>query len=498
LFVGGEYPMRLQSGIYGQSNYLAVIDSWFENITYWLPSVDTYGCNPCTSSAIQVTGGAYMKFINNYVDSTGINLFASDDADQMTSDVEVLRNHFVRQEKYRLGAQENADYTGKYYQSRHLIELKRGTRWLIEGNMFDHNFLVLNQGGAVVLSNRAASLSNLSLSDISVVSNHFMHLPQAFVVTGHNPGAYNQYQPGQRFEFSNNLVHNVSAAQAAAGAPFASKGFAVLVQMGVEDLTFTHNTIVDVDPPGYWPATFWFSDGTSAGLLMRDNIMELRWGDGYGGIISPGFLEGTASFDGGFPNWQCDNNVFVNLGQRDPTRYPNDNYWVNDTLVLFGSNYALENDSPFGEGAPVTSITGPASDGTDVGVNHKKLRLAMGNIEDTIQVEADSTEFTVSFTAPDATTPCFIDVAADSSFSSFVRSEGAVENDARLLAAEGLQPTTTYYYRVWCFRGHAGQITTTATPPASSPTSPTSSGTTGSAPYALPLSIVVPCIALLL
>lgn len=473
--------MRVQSGIYGQSNYLAVLDSWFENVTYWLPSVEAYGCNPCTASAIQVTGGSFMKLINNYIDATGINLFASDDADQMTSDVEVLRNHFVRQEKYRLGSQENTDYTGKYYQSRHLIELKRGLRWLIEGNIFDHNFLALNQGGAVVLSNRAGSLTNFSLSDISVVSNHFMHVPQAFVVTGHNPGAYNQYQPGQRFEFSNNLVHNVSAAQVAAGAPLSSKGLAVLVQLGVEDLTFTHNTIVDIDPPGYWPAAFWFSDGISSGLLMRDNILELRWGDGYGGIITPGLLEGTASFDGGFPNWQCDNNVFVNVGQRDPARYPSDNYWANDTLSLFGGDYQLEKDSPFGEGAPLTSTSGPASDGTDVGVNHKKLRLAMGVIEDTIEAQVNSAQLTVSFTGPDTTTPCFLDVATDASFSSYVRSEGSLQNYARLLTAGELKPSTTYYYRVWCFRGYEGQITTSAVP-TTSPMLSSSAATSGTYP----------------
>lgn len=463
LFIGGEYPMRIQSGIYGQSDYLAVLDSWFENVTYWLPNVDAYGCNPCTSSGIQVTGGSFVKIINNYIDTTGINLFASDDADQMTSDVEVLRNHFRRQEKYRLGSQENTDFNGKYYQSRHLIEMKRGTRWLIEGNVFDHNFLALNQGGAVVLSNRVATNTSFSLSDISVVSNHFMHMPQAFVVTGHNPSAYNQYQPGQRFEFSNNLVHNVSAAQVAAGAPLASKGFAVLVQMGVEDLTFTHNTIVDIDPPGYWPAVFWFSDGPSAGLLMRDNIMELRWGDGYGGIVAPGFVEGTASFNGYFSNWHCDNNVFVNIAQRDKANYPSDNYWVNDTLELtFDTSYRMSSNSPFSEGAPVTAISGPASDGTDIGVNHKRLRLALGYIEDSIQVELDSTQFSVSFTAPDTTTPCYFDVATDASFTSFVRTEGSVKDNARQLTAVGLQPATNYYYRVWCFQGYSGQAKTTA------------------------------------
>jgi len=354
-----DYPDRMQEFMRNESSYFGFINNTVEKISYWLPNANA---GQVEAAGIQLMRGRFAKIINNRIETTGIQLFASDDADGLTEDVEVRQNTFARPERY---------FTSPYlYHSRHGLELKRGRRWWVDGNLFDRNYATVNNGSFLALSPRPGTNRSYQISDIRITNNIFQHGPSGLALFGHNDNA-SQYQSTQRIQVSNNVLRGINGTLSRRGH---ESGQCFMLFWGLEDVTIRNN--ICQNNSGEWPAFVWGQYGPSAGLDFRDNVMWVKWGNGYGGLISPGNADGTASLNASFPQWTFQKNLLVNIAGRNPATYPPDNFWVNQESDIGwrdpgNGDFSYREDSPW---------LGRGSDGKNIGVDMKALLDAQAGI----------------------------------------------------------------------------------------------------------------------
>lgn len=464
---GLDAPERLFNAFYSGGSYIAWMNNHLEKISHWLPGFDA---GDIEASAIQMTGGNYLKIVNNYIESTGITVFASDDLDRTTTDVEFTGNLIHRPERYRFGTVSNLAEGGLFYQARHLLELKRGVRWLIDGNVFAGNFATVNHGHIVALSPRPGSKPDptpeTAMTDIAITNNRFEDTPNGLYLIGHHDAGNTQMGIVSRVEVSNNLLINIDGAIVARGTPGRS-GQCLTMLLGLEDVTVRHNTCHD--NRGYWPAFLWEQHGPSSGLDFRDNIVTLKIGDTYGGLISPGATRGTKSLDKGFPGaYRFVNNAIINVAGDNPKDYPEGNFWLKSPWDMGWvdhpkGNFRLKEDSVFRAGHPtVANEFGPGSENTDIGVRFDLFDRAHRAVN-RANVQTGGSEAVLKFSMASTETACSADLSTDASFRDSIRfSEETAGAEERTIQMTRLRSATRYYWRLLCGSQAAGTFTTAA------------------------------------
>jgi len=122
---------------------------------------------------------------------------------------------------------------------------------------------------------------------------------------------------------------------------------------GVDDLVITHNTILQT-------ARISYADGTSAGFVFQDNIVN----HGDYGIFCEAIGLGTPCLEAMFPGYEMRRNVIVGIpGSYSPSDYPPDNFFPAYEVGFIdpaGGDYRLGDGTPY---------QGKATDGDDVGVH---------------------------------------------------------------------------------------------------------------------------------
>jgi hypothetical protein len=121
-------------------------------------------------------------------------------------------------------------------------------------------------------------------------------------------------------------------------------------------------------------------------------------------------------------------------------------------LFLTGAcaNFRLAENSPFRAGRPtIPGVSGPASDGTDLGADIDRLEAAIGKVTlDQVIWNAASVEF--RYTAPVGET-CYVDVSSDGFASAPLRRADDPATRARQVIISGLTPASVrYQYRLLC------------------------------------------------
>jgi len=470
VFAGMEAPERLFNMFYSGGSYIAWVNNHIEKVSHWLPHSEA---GDFEATAIQLTGGNFLKIVNNYVESTGITIFASDDADRTTTDVEMTGNVIRRPERYRFGTTANSrELNGLFYQSRHLLELKRGVRWLVDGNRFEGNFATVNQGHILALSPRPGPnpdpLPETAMTDIAITNNWFGNTPNGIYLIGHNDLGTTQMPTTSRIELFNNLLVNIDGTLVAKGTPNRS-GQCFTVLLGVEDVSVRNN--ICYDNAGYWPAFLWEQHGPSAGLDFQNNVVSLKMGDGFGGLVSPGATRGTKSLEKGFPGgYRFTNNAIINVAGDSLRDYPAGNFWLRSAWDMgwvdhTNGNFRLKLDSVFRAGHPaVENEFGPGNDNSDMGVRFDlfdRAQRAVGQVD----VEAGGVEATLRFSPAGTPTSCAADVSTDASFRESSRfGEDTPTEESRSVRLTGLQPGTTYYWRLLCGAQSEGSFTTLSGP----------------------------------
>jgi hypothetical protein len=151
---GRDYPARLHTAVTLDGAHVAIVDSRIHKVNVWTEAAD--GVN-LEAFAIQVPSGPGPgKIENNLIEAIGISLFFPEGPNGFLqappSDYEIRRNHFSHPDTYLYGSSQNV--SGKNYMNRHLLELKRGRRIAIEGNLFDGNWADVVQGAMILITPR--------------------------------------------------------------------------------------------------------------------------------------------------------------------------------------------------------------------------------------------------------------------------------------------------------------------------------------------------------
>jgi hypothetical protein len=455
-FSGSDYPERLQNVLYSASSYLSITDSMIENVSFWLPSMEA---GDLESTALQLTGGSFIRVDNNSIESAGITLFASDDSPlSMTTNVEITRNKVSRPARYRLGSPENSLLPPQAHQSRHLLELKRGVRWLVDGNEFDGNFATVNQAHFISLSPRPGGMSwerQIGMSDITISNNSFRNGPNGIYLIGHHDGADGQMPITSRVAIVNNVLTGIDGSLSARGTP-GRYGHCLTMLYGLEDITINNNLCINQN--GYWPALLWEQYGPSAGLSFNKNIMTVKTGDYYGGLINPGNARGTASLQAGFPGgWQFANNALINLSADDPKTYPQSTCWyrsdneVGWTNPSAGDFRLLPTSSLITGGSCSYDGSTVLAPNSGVGPSMEGIWRAQGAIR-SVSVRAGYTDLSVTSARLAGQPGCRLEVSAYANFAgSRDSSSGATTSDQLVtLSISGLLSGKEYYWRLAC------------------------------------------------
>jgi hypothetical protein len=302
---GHGFPTRVLMAVSMHGSNSAIIDSYFDEFNYWGPvnprsgSIEPGGRG---TTIVDIGNGERLKLSNNaFLNAPGVPLFIQefrDGPEMRPTDVSITRNLFYNSDRLRAGSEES---DGRRYVSSHLIEIKKGKRILIDGNTFDGCWADRTPTGpAVAFSPRGVKgVSDNVVSDVTVTNNVFRRVSHAVYVIGDDGNRDFGTDISARFKISNNLFAEINywkmhaePAQST-GLTLAegtgAGGAALWVLGAVEDLEFTHNTVLD--QRGTNPKFVNYNSARSAGVVIRYNIFPHSLDQAKGGLTEAWALD---------------------------------------------------------------------------------------------------------------------------------------------------------------------------------------------------------------
>ena len=238
---------------FGAASYIASIDSYYNNF-YCISAGGT-----CTDSHA-LWGGAQLvtntpegvhKFVNNFIEASGENLFYGGAGSLTTpNDVEVrLNNMFKPLIWFQADKTYNGGVKGHPVVAKNLMEYKNVNRVLVEGNQFQNNWSGFTQGGeawAFTPVNQSGLCptctdSNMTVRYNSVNSVNFFGEFSVVVGGGHiAAGNFNE-------SVHDNVVDNMGYCQPTCPTSFPAAeiiSYYLATTILEHDITINHNTLV--------------------------------------------------------------------------------------------------------------------------------------------------------------------------------------------------------------------------------------------------------------
>lgn len=250
-----------------------------------------------------VNGPGPFKIVNNYLEGSGENvMFGGADPsipDLVPSDIEFRYNHCFKPLTWKL---KDPSYAGIPWTVKNLFELKNARRVLIEGNVFENNWVHAQNGTAILFTvrNQSGTAPWSAVQDVTMVNNVVRNAPTGFVVMGYDHP--NQSQQTQRFLIRNNLFDRIER-------------MAFYITWGSDDVEIDHNTFV---PDNYMSFVMTGLKGHDAAgkvvgqpcrrFKLTNNIMGF-------GLFGPGVDGGKNTLSEAFPEMTWDKNLFVGYGE---------------------------------------------------------------------------------------------------------------------------------------------------------------------------------------
>ena len=261
-------------------------------------------------------GPGPFKIVNNYLEGSGENIMfgGADPAvpDLVPSDIEFRYNYCFKPLSWKIG---DPSYAGVPWAVKNLFELKNARRVLIEGNVFENNWVHAQNGTAILFTvrNQSGTAPWSAVQDVTMINNRLRNSPTAFVVMGYD--SPNKSQQTQRFLIRNNLFEQI-----------ARMGF--YVTWGSDDVEIDRNTFL---PTNYLPFVMSGLKGHDAsGKVVGIPCQRFKLTDNIFGFgqYGPGVDGGQNSFAEAFPGATWGNNLLVGWGegraehQRKNTNFP--------------------------------------------------------------------------------------------------------------------------------------------------------------------------------
>jgi len=387
-FKGQPHPSRVglaMCSFQGRRN--AIIDSHFSDIHNWVNAASV----EYTPSAINMDRGpGPFKIVNNYFENClGITVYQTNDlgtSATYSEDVEVSRNHFFTSDAFNFDSPVS---NGRRYWRRHHLELKRGRRWLIDGNIFDGGWTVNQNGAAILMLGRPGvpflATNDIAVADITIRNNIFRNTPEAIRAFGHSDGANltGDVKTFERLLVENNLAQNLSDRRSGWGWFDGPTGVFLVTGAGMEDLTVRHNTVYRSEGVAFRASLMWTPGAQqpekNEGLVVNDNILTtMGAASALAGVWLGSIAEGTAALNnmwtaGAAPSYAMRANAI--LRATAPANYPAGNFWPASEAMI-GFTNAVAGDFRLAASSP---YKGAATDGTDVGVDALKLPVMGGS-----------------------------------------------------------------------------------------------------------------------
>jgi hypothetical protein len=190
-----------------------------------------------TQALMSWNGPGPFKIVNNYLEGAGENvLFGGSDStipNLVPSDIEVRGNYFFKPLSWRVG---DPAYTGTPWTVKNSFELKNAARVLIDGNIFEYNWVGADQKGfAIVFTprNQTGTAPWSTVTDVTFTHNIVRH-----ATAGVNFLGWDYTYPSgqlQRVLIQNNLFLDIGGAVWGLGRLFQFVD-------GTADVTIDHNT----------------------------------------------------------------------------------------------------------------------------------------------------------------------------------------------------------------------------------------------------------------
>jgi hypothetical protein len=473
---GQGQPHRQQEALcFFDGSYVAVIDSFVNNINTWRP---TSASESTTHGIFFLNGGGPVKIWNNYfLNTSGMAVFASDDNPVgQTNDVTVERNHMFISPSLNLA---EATSNGKLYYFRHHVEQKRGARWKIKGNIFNGGFPSANPNAASIgLTPRNGSstatqcrTNTIQISDVNVESNKFLYVPMPLLLTGHNDGAGCNTYGTIRFSFVNNLVYTTgksSTGETDGPGIYDYNGQVSEIGLGLEDTIISNNSFNAISSAccnahflnfgGDW-STWPNSRLAFENNMYFSNFIGFTWSVS----ISSSGTYGTAALN----QMVVPNSTYSYNGngrQRGQTG------GIDKVDAFPGVNYSSQTASDFTDAVyrcitcgdeaafrplysgkfAAASSTARGYNGKDAGPDFDALDAALGLTYNLRHYSVTSSGATVAYMAPD-TTACTVEYGTSATALTGSRTTDTPAGSRfRTVSLSGLTTATTYYYRVYC------------------------------------------------
>jgi hypothetical protein len=254
-YVHGTPKTRTMRGVLLEGDAIAVVNSHISEIHY-----DGFDSQAIGGSA----GMGPYKIANNYIEGAGENvMFGGARSKGVPSDIEVRSNYFKKRPEWE---QNTPEWDGSKWTIKNLFELKNAQRVLVEGNVFDGNWIAA-QGGVAILFTVATGQSGCQavVNDITFRNNIIRNTIAGFSLLGRDYGVKDDSCRGQmrRVRISGNLIVHRNSKQAY-HAGWVTSG-------DIEDVVMADNTFAWSGPVRF--GVFFSGRNQGKGLALHRNVM---------------------------------------------------------------------------------------------------------------------------------------------------------------------------------------------------------------------------------
>ncbi|MEW6127502.1 MAG: hypothetical protein AB1757_10745 [Acidobacteriota bacterium] len=345
-YLHGSATANLRRGIALNSAHTSVIDSHIS---------DCHEKGADSQAICGWNGPGPFKIVNNYLEGAGENvMFGGADpkiANLVPSDIEFRRNHCFKPLAWK---KNEAIYAGEPWSIKNIFELKNARRVLIEGNLFENNWVDAQSGVAILFTvrNQDGTAPWSIVEDVTFSNNILRHVAAAINILGRDNN--NESQQVQRIKIYNNLIYDVGGKQWG--------GNGVFLQISdTRQVSVDHNTVVHRGNiiTGHGRA--------NEGFVFTNNFLPHN----EYGVIGDGVGPGNPTIAKYFSKPTFKRNVLA--GGR-ASLYPADNFFPAnlDDLEKAEKNFNLPTTSQF---------KNAGTDGKDIGCDLNQLAKDIGMIE---------------------------------------------------------------------------------------------------------------------
>ncbi len=343
-YIHGNADVNLRRAIALNSASTAIIDSHISEV---------HEAGADSQAICGWNGPGPFKIVNNYLEGAGENvMFGGADPriqNLVPSDIEFRRNHCSKPLSWM---RQHSSYAGKPWSVKNLFELKNARRVIIDGNLFENNWVDGQSGFAILFTvrNQEGTSPWSVVEDVKFSNNIVRHTAAGINFLGRDDN-YPSEQV-KRVLIRNNLFEDVG------GKRWGSNGrFLQIVE--TQDVTVDHNTVLH---SGNIITAY---GAASKGFVFTNNIAPHN----EYGVMGDGSSVGNSTLDRYFPGRVFKKNVIA--GGRSSI-YPGDNFFpATIEEVRFadrtGGNYALGTSSPY---------QGAGTDGKNIGSDIDTLKAA--------------------------------------------------------------------------------------------------------------------------